>query len=137
MAPAAEDVWIPTACDMCFNACTVRVHRVDGVAVKVEGIPEAGPNYGSICAKGQAALLNVYSPFRVRAPMVRTNPEKGIGVDPGWREVSWEAALDLLVSKLRSAREKDASPEWKTTIPSSWRRAPDLRGCRPPSRAGS
>ena len=107
MAGAREDVWVPTACDMCFNACTVRVHRVDGVAVKVEGIPEAGPNYGSICAKGQAALMNVYSPHRVQAPMVRTNPRKGLEEDPGWREVSWDQALDLLISKLQAARDKD------------------------------
>jgi molybdopterin-containing oxidoreductase family molybdopterin binding subunit len=102
-----EDVWIPTACDMCYNACTVRVHRVDGVAVKVEGIPEAGPNYGATCAKGLSALMNVYSPNRVTAPMVRTNPEKGVGVDPGWKEISWDEAMDLFVEKIRAAREVD------------------------------
>jgi molybdopterin-containing oxidoreductase family molybdopterin binding subunit len=74
-----EDVWLTTGCDMCFNACTVRVHRVDGVAVKIEGVPEAPPNYGKTCAKGLSALMNVYSPNRVRSPMIRTNPEKGIG----------------------------------------------------------
>ena len=26
-----EDVWIPTACDMCYNGCTIRVNRVNGV----------------------------------------------------------------------------------------------------------
>jgi anaerobic selenocysteine-containing dehydrogenase len=92
---------------MCYNGCTVRVHRVDGVAVKVEGIPEAGPNYGATCAKGLAALMNVYSPNRVQTPMIRTNPEKGIGVDPGWKEISWDEAMDLLVARLRAAREKD------------------------------
>jgi molybdopterin-containing oxidoreductase family molybdopterin binding subunit len=107
MADTREDVWIPTACDMCYNGCTVRVHRVDGVAVKIEGIPEAGPNYGATCAKGLAALMNVYSPNRITAPMVRTNPEKGIGVDPGWKEISWDEAMELLVSKLQAAREKD------------------------------
>ena len=75
-----EDAWVPTACDMCYNGCTIRVHRVDGVAVKIEGIPDAGPNYGATCAKGVAALMNVYSPHRVTAPAIRTNPVKGIGV---------------------------------------------------------
>ncbi len=102
-----EDVWIPTACDMCYNGCTIRVHRVDGTAVKIEGIPEAAPNYGLVCAKGNAGLMNLYSPNRVTAPMVRTNPEKGMGVDPRWREISWDEAMDLLVSRLRAAREKD------------------------------
>ena len=107
MAGVKEDVWIPTACDMCYNGCTVQVHRVDGVAVKVEGIPGVGPNYGMTCAKGLAALMNVYSPNRVKAPMVRTNSKKGFNVDPGWREVSWDEALDLLTSKVKAAMDKD------------------------------
>jgi molybdopterin-containing oxidoreductase family molybdopterin binding subunit len=106
-AAVSEDVWIPTACDMCYNGCTIRVHRVDGVAVRVEGIEDAAPNYGRTCAKGQAALMNVYSPNRVTAPMVRTNPDKGIGVDPRWREISWDEAMELLVDRLRAARETD------------------------------
>ncbi len=102
-----EDVWLTTGCDMCFNACTVRVHRVDGVAVKIEGVPDAPPNYGRTCAKGLSALMNVYSPNRVKAPMVRTTSQKGIGVDPGWKEVSWDEAMVLLATKLRAAVERD------------------------------
>jgi anaerobic selenocysteine-containing dehydrogenase len=107
VAGVKEDVWIPTACDQCYNACTVQVHRVDGVAVKVEGVPGVGPNYGRTCAKGLSALMSVYSPNRVTSPMIRTNPQKGIGIDPGWTEISWDEAMDLLVEKIRAAREKD------------------------------
>lgn len=103
-----EDAWIPTACDMCYNVCTVRVHRVNGVAVKVEGIPEAPPNYGKVCAKGNAALMNLYNPHRILGPLRRTNPRKGIGVDPQWKEITWDEAMDLLVEKLRAARSKDS-----------------------------
>ena len=102
-----EDVWIPTACDMCYNVCTVRVRRVNGVAVKIEGIPEAPPNYGKVCAKGNAGLMNLYNPNRITRPLVRTNPQKGIGVDPKWRQISWDEAMDLLVEKLRAARLRD------------------------------
>jgi len=102
-----EDVWIPTACDMCYNVCTVRVRRVNGVAVKIEGIPEAPPNYGKVCAKGNAGLMNLYNPNRITRPLVRTNPQRGIGVDPKWRQISWDEAMDLLVEKLRAARLKD------------------------------
>jgi len=102
-----EDTWIPTACDMCYNACTVRVHRVNGVAVKVEGIPEAPPNYGKVCAKGNAALMNLYNPQRITTPLVRTNRAKGIGINPGWKKLSWNDALELLTHKLTAARAKD------------------------------
>jgi molybdopterin-containing oxidoreductase family molybdopterin binding subunit len=102
-----EDVWIPTACDMCYNVCTVQVHRVNGVAVKIEGIPEAPPNYGKVCAKGNAGLMNLYNPHRITGPLLRTNPRKGIGVDPEWKQIAWDEAMDLMVEKLRAARSKD------------------------------
>jgi molybdopterin-containing oxidoreductase family molybdopterin binding subunit len=92
---------------MCYNACTVRVHRVNGVAVKIEGIPEAPPNYGKVCAKGNAGMMNLYNPHRITRPLLRTNPQKGIGVDPQWKEISWDEAMDRLVEKLRAAHAKD------------------------------
>ncbi|MBI4493442.1 MAG: molybdopterin-dependent oxidoreductase [Chloroflexi bacterium] len=103
-----EDVWVPTACDMCYNRCSIRVRRVDGVAVKIEGLSEsAQPNYGKTCAKGNSGLLSLYNPARITHPLVRTNPEKGLGVDPKWKQISWDEALELAVSSLRAARAKD------------------------------
>ena len=124
-AGVREDVWIPTACDMCYNGCTVKVHRVDGVAVKVEGIPEAGPNHGMTCAKGLSALMNVYSPNRVQYPMIRTNPDKGLDVDPGWKEISWDEALDLMARKVKAAMDKD--PGASSSIPLTATRTPSPR----------
>ena len=106
-APVTEDVLVPTACDMCYNACSINVRRVNGVAVKIDGIPGAPPNYGCMCAKGQAGLSSLYSPYRVLHPLRRTNPEKGIGVDPKWQEITWEAALDELCDRLRRVRADD------------------------------
>ena len=50
-------------------------------------------------------MLRLYDPRRVKAPMVRTNPEKGPDVDPGWKEISWDEAMDLVESKLPPIRE--------------------------------
>ena len=102
-----EDIWVPTACDMCYNSCTIRVRRVNGIAVQIEGIPEAPPNYGKTCAKGNAALMNLYNPHRIKTPLRRTNPEKGLSIDPLWQEISWDEALDIVTDKLRAARQKD------------------------------
>ena len=107
MGAVKEDVWVHSSCDMCFAACGIVAHRVDGVLVKIEGDPNCPASGGHICAKGQAGLIGVYDPSRVKAPMIRTNPHKGIGVDPKWREISWDAALELLVAKLTKVREKD------------------------------
>ena len=36
---------------------------------------------------GKSTIMNLYNPYRVKAPMKRTNPEKGLNVDPGWVEI--------------------------------------------------
>ncbi|MFQ5912168.1 MAG: molybdopterin-dependent oxidoreductase [Nitrospinota bacterium] len=111
-----EETWIPSVCDMCYNACTIRVRRKNGVVTKVEGIPEAGPNYGKICAKGNAAPMNLYNPNRILHPLRRTNPEKGFGVDPGWERISWEEALDTICAKLKEVREEDPRALYGTSF---------------------
>ena len=108
-----EDVWVPSACGMCYSQCGIKVHRVNGVVVKIEGNPDFPHNWGRLCAKGHAAIMSLYDPSRVRTPLKRTNPEKGIGVDPKWVEIGWEEAIDLVADKLerqvRDAEDKRRS----------------------------
>ncbi|HJN87104.1 MAG: molybdopterin-dependent oxidoreductase [Dehalococcoidia bacterium] len=99
-----EDVWVPSACGMCYSQCGIKVHRVNGVVVKIEGNPDFPHNWGRLCAKGHAAIMSLYDPSRVRTPLKRTNPEKGIGVDPKWVEIGWDEAIDLVADKLRKTR---------------------------------
>lgn len=95
-------------CRSCMaGECKTLVHLEDGVVVKVEGNPEAPPNFGVMCGKGISEIMNHYNPYRIKNPLVRTNPEKGLNIDPKWREVSWEEALNLVADKLRKARAKD------------------------------
>lgn len=104
--PNKDDEWIPSACNMCYSGCTIRVHRVDGVVVKIEGNPTAN-NQGKICPKGNSGIMRMYDPNRIKTPLKRTNPKKGIGVDPKWVEISWDEALDIITEKLREVRERD------------------------------
>ena len=85
-------------------------HRVNGVVVKLEGDPESSVgSRGGLCPKGLSALQVLYDPNRLKKPLRRTNPNKGIGVDPGWKEISWDEALDEIADNLNKAREKDPS----------------------------
>jgi anaerobic selenocysteine-containing dehydrogenase len=104
---AEEDVWIPSVCRVCSNCCGIQVHRKNGVVVKIDGLPGSPHNDGRICAKGQAAVMGIYDPARPQHPLIRTNPQKGIGVDPQWREASWAEALDLVVSHLDKVIAED------------------------------
>ncbi|MFQ6095982.1 MAG: molybdopterin-dependent oxidoreductase, partial [Candidatus Bathyarchaeia archaeon] len=40
----------------------------------------------------------------LKVPLKRTNPEKGIGVDPQWVEISWDEAYDTAAEKIAAAR---------------------------------
>jgi anaerobic selenocysteine-containing dehydrogenase len=102
-----EDVWIPTVCNMCFCDCAIRVHRVDGVVVKIEGNPDSPVGEGRVCAKGAAGMMLLYDPHRITKPLKRTNPVKGVGIDPGWKEISWEEAYSLAAENIAEVRARN------------------------------
>ena len=102
-----DDVWVPSTCSLCYGTCSILAHRVNGVVVKIEGNPESAVGKGRLCGKGVSGLMTHYDPYRVRAPLRRTNPVKGLGVDPGWREISWDEALDEVAERLRRLRADD------------------------------
>jgi len=98
---------VTTSCGMCYGTCTVEVKVEDGVVVGIEGVSDSPQGYGNICAKGISAVMMLYDPNRLNYPLVRTNPEKGIGVDPGWKRIGWDEAMDLLTSKLKECMQRD------------------------------
>ncbi|MEE8308399.1 MAG: molybdopterin-dependent oxidoreductase, partial [Gammaproteobacteria bacterium] len=104
---ATDDTWIPSVCMGCYNCCGIRIHRVEGRVVNIEGDPEAPNSQGHICAKGKARFLDLYDPNRVLKPLKRGNPEKGLGVDPQWEEISWEEALETVTERLDKVRRED------------------------------
>ncbi len=96
---------ITTACGQCYIGCGVKVRVEDGVVVGIDGNPDNPQNRGKMCAKGKAGFMNLYNPNRVKVPLKRTNPNKGVDVDPGWQEISWEEALDTVVAELEGIRD--------------------------------
>ena len=105
-----EDKWVYTQCHRCQSECGIRAHVVDGVCVKLEGVPDSSiGSQGGVCPRGMAGLQVLYDPNRLNYPMKRTNPEKGLGVDPGWERITWEEAMDTIVSKMKAAYDEDPS----------------------------
>jgi len=102
-----EDVWIPSACSLCYGMCSIKAHRVDGVLTKIEGNPESPISNGRLCGKGASGIMTLYDPNRVNVPLMRTNPEKGIGVDPKWKEISWDEAMDIVTDRLRKIYKEE------------------------------
>ncbi len=104
---AVDDAWLPTSCSLCYASCSILAHRVDGVVTKIEGNPDSIVGLGRLCGKGVSGIMTHYDPHRVTKPLRRTNPEKGLGIDPGWKEISWEEALDEVAGHLARIREED------------------------------
>ncbi len=117
--------WIPSCCNMCGGQSGILVHVVDGVVEKIEPNHWNPNNYanistdffqgyteeygcaegGALCPKGNAGIVQLYDPDRVKRPLKRTNPDKTVGADPRWQEIPWEQALDEITAKLRALRD--------------------------------
>ena len=114
-AEIKEDVWIPAVCHaQCVDqGCLMKVHRVNGVAVgiepntDIENYEKLVRNRGRLCPKPYMLLQKVYNPHRIKTPLKRTNPEKGVGIDPKWVEISWDEALDTIAEKIKKIRGAD------------------------------
>ena len=88
---------------MCVSRCGVMATVEDGRFAKLSVDP-AHPN-GCICIKGAAAPEIVYSPDRLRHPMLRTRPKTD--PDPGWKAISWDEAMAIAASRLADIRDRD------------------------------
>lgn len=100
--------WKPVMCKLCGNKtwCTAKAYIKDGVMLSFAGDPENVASGGKLCQRGQAAMMNLYNPYRVKAPMKRTNPKKGLDEDPGWVEITWDEAYDTIAQKMREIAAK-------------------------------
>lgn len=99
-----DTVWIPSTCWIGKQECGVRVRTMDGRIVKIDGHPDYPRNKGKLCPKGMSQIIQVYDPYRLKAPIVRTN---GKGVPGLWKEVSWDDALTLVGQKISDVRARD------------------------------
>lgn len=91
-------------CPMCAQGCGLSVRVVNGKAVKVDGNPLHPVNQGVLCPKGQAVVETLYSPERLRQPMLRSDRATG-----DYRPISWDEALGLLAAQLGALRDQGLS----------------------------
>src|SRR4026209_2617099 len=85
-------------CSLCIARCGC-VAPVDDDRCTRLGPDPAHPTGQALCAKGRAAPELVYSKDRLTMPLRRTRP-KGDS-DPGWEEITWDAALDKIAAAMR------------------------------------
>ncbi|MCI2242209.1 molybdopterin-dependent oxidoreductase [Adlercreutzia faecimuris] len=104
----AQEKWVKTFCGTCiFTNCGMEVKVVNGVATEIRGNKDHPANQGTMCPRGAAQLMNLYDPYRCKVPVKRTNPEKGLDVDPQWQEIPLEEAKEIIFTKMEECYAKD------------------------------
>ncbi len=105
-APGAT--YVKSTCAHCVNFCGISVKLENGVIRTIYPDEARGEYFNKgICPKGVSGVFNTYNPYRVKAPMKRTNPNKGMNEDPRWVEISWEEAFDTIAGRLNKIRKED------------------------------
>ena len=93
---------VRTTCSYCGVGCQLYLHVKDDRVVKVTGVEDVGPNYGSLCVKGRFGYDFIHDPKRLKSPLIKENGK--------FREASWDEALNL-VGKKFSQIKKDSRPD--------------------------
>jgi thiosulfate reductase / polysulfide reductase chain A len=108
-AQAGGDQTLVTACGICSPACGIQATMRDGAIKFLQGLPGDLSGAGKLCGKGASGAQFAYDPDRLKYPMKRTNPVKGIEEDPGWVRISWAEALDTIAAKLKESIDKSGA----------------------------
>lgn len=99
---AGETQTLITACGICSPACGIKATVQDGAVKFLEGLPGDFSGRGHLCGKGAAGASFLQDPDRLKYPMKRTNPAKGLDEDPGWVRITWQEALDTIAARFKS-----------------------------------
>lgn len=92
-----------STCNGCSNACGILVKTREGRPIKVDGNPEHPINQGKICAIGQASVLNLYDPNRLKFPVTNSG---GSAVQTTWNQV--DDALTAALSEASAGQKQIA-----------------------------
>jgi len=92
---------VKTTCTYCGVGCQLYLHVKDNMVVKVSGVPDLAPNYGSLCVKGRFGYDFVGSKDRLTTPLIKENG--------GFREAGWDEALDLVARRLGEIKTRSGA----------------------------
>jgi len=92
---------VRTTCPYCGVGCQLWLHVQEDRIVKVTGVENGAPNQGRLCVKGRFGYDFIYSDERLKSPLIREGD--------GFREASWDEALDLVAAKFKQIMEESGA----------------------------
>jgi molybdopterin-containing oxidoreductase family iron-sulfur binding subunit len=102
--------WYASTCSDCSTSCGILVKNREGRPIKIEGNPDHPMNRGTLCARGQASVLGLYDPDRLKAPLIRSR-ENGTKKETDWAAVDLEIQSKLKVIAAKEGRVRVLSGE--------------------------
>ena len=84
---------VETHCCFCGMQCGIKLQVAQNHVVGFEPWEEFPFNEGRLCPKGVKRYMQTHHPDRLTHPLIRT--------DDGFRQASWDEALDLVVARVR------------------------------------
>ncbi len=88
-----ETTKVRTTCAYCGVGCQLYLHVKGDQIIRVTGVDGAQPNQGHLCVKSRYGYDFIYSKDRLTTPLIKAGD--------GFREATWDEALDLVASKFR------------------------------------
>jgi MoCo/4Fe-4S cofactor protein with predicted Tat translocation signal len=82
-----------STCNSCSNACGTLIKTREGRPIKIDGNPYHPVSKGKLCAQGQASIMNLYDPDRLKNPLKN---DGSIFIDYNWNDANDEIILDLM-----------------------------------------
>lgn len=95
---------VHSACWVGKQDCALTAWVVDGKVINFEGNVDDPRTAGALCPKGHANISGLYDPYRIKAPLKRTNVKGTTGT---WQEVTWEEAYIDIAAKLNEVKQAD------------------------------
>lgn len=100
------DEWKTSVCRYCGVGCGILVGVKDEKVISIKADPDNRSNRGLSCVKGYYLGKIMYGKDRLTKPLIREDNSKK-GTMEGFREATWEEALDLIAKQLKEAHETD------------------------------
>ncbi|HWR08046.1 thiosulfate reductase PhsA [Sporomusa sp.] len=97
-----ESQLVRSFCEMCTSRCPIQAKIENGKVTYIAGNPDWAATGGTVCARGGAAISQLYDKERVKKPLIRAG-ERGEGK---WKEVSWDEAYSYVVDKMQEIKNK-------------------------------